>query len=72
MFDKVFKSLLILVLIAFLFIFYSTTQKGRFQPITHYEGSLGIFDTKNGVVYMLDLEKDEWTLIKPFTQNHPI
>ncbi len=72
MFDKVFKSLLLLVLVAFLFVFYLTTQKGRFQPITQYEGNLGIFDTKNGVVYMLDIENDEWTLIKPFTKNRPI
>ncbi len=72
MFDKVFKSLLLLFLVAFLFVFYSTTQKGRFQPITQYEGSIGIFDTKNGVVYMLDIENDEWTLIKPFTKNRPI
>ena len=72
MFDKFFKSALILVIIAFLFVFYSTTQKGRYQPITEYEGSLGIFDTQKGVVYMLDIENDQWTLIKPFTASKQI
>jgi hypothetical protein len=72
MFDKFFKSALILVIIAFLFVFYATTQKGRFQPITDYEGSLGIFDTQKGVVYMLDIENDQWTLIKPFTASKQI
>lgn len=40
--------------------------------MTQYEGNLRIFDTQNGIVYMLDIEKDECTLIKPFTRNRPI
>jgi hypothetical protein len=72
MFDKLFKLILIILLAAFLFIFYSTTQKGRYQLITQYEGSLGIFDTQQGVVYMLDIESDQWSVIKPFVPNRSI
>ena len=61
-----------MILAAFLFLFNATIQKGRFQPVTQYEGSLGIFDTQKGVVYMLDIERDQWTLIKPFTPSRPI
>lgn len=72
MFDKFFKLALIILTAALLFVVYSTTQKGRYQPITQYEGSLGIIDTQQGVIYMLDIESDQWTVIKPFVPNRAI
>jgi hypothetical protein len=69
MIDKVFKIGLLLTIIAFLLLFYSASQTDRYQIVTQYEGSIGIFDTRQGVLYMLDIEKDEWTVIKPFTSN---
>lgn len=69
MLDKIFKIGLLIAIGVFLAIFYSASQTDRYQVITQYEGSIGIFDTRQGVVYMLDIEKDEWSVIKPFTQN---
>ena len=71
MVDKIFKIGLLAAIAFFLFLYYTTAQQGRYQAITEYEGSLGIFDTQQGVVYMLDLESDEWTLIKPFSPSRP-
>jgi hypothetical protein len=72
MIDKIFKIGLLVAIMLFLFVYYSTTQKGRYEAITQYEGSIGILDTQQGVMYMLDIENDQWTLIKPFSTSRPI
>lgn len=69
MVDKIFKIGLLAAIAFFLFLYHTTAQQGRYQAITEYEGSLGIFDTQQGVVYMLDIESDEWTIIKPFSPS---
>jgi len=71
MVDKIFKMGLLVVLFLFLFLFYSSLQRDRYQVITEYEGNIGIFDTRQGVVYMLDVETDQWTVIKPFSPARP-
>ncbi len=72
MIDKIFKMGLLIVLIIFLVLFYSSLQKDRYQVLTEYEGSIGIFDTRAGVIYMLDIEKDQWSEIKPSTSSQTI
>ena len=72
MFEKVFKISLLIVLVVFLVIFYMSSQKGRYEVVTVYEGSVGIFDGQFGVLYLLDLETDQWTVIKPFSRSQPI
>ena len=71
MIDKIFKIGLLVAAVVFLLLYYSASLTDRYQIVTQYEGSIGIFDTRQGVVYMLDIEKDEWTVIKPFTSNRP-
>ncbi len=71
MIDKIFKIGLLIILTLYLFVFYTASQKDRFQVITQYEGNIGIFDTRQGVAYMLDMENDEWTVIKPFSPTRP-
>jgi hypothetical protein len=70
--DKIFKIGLLIVLILFLAVFYSASQNDRYQVVTQYEGSIGIFDAREGIVYMLDIENDQWSVIKPFTQRQAI
>jgi hypothetical protein len=72
MMDKIFKIGLLAAIALFLFFYHTAAQQGRYEAITEYEGSLGILDTQQGVVYMLDIESDEWTLIKPFSPTRPI
>jgi hypothetical protein len=72
MIDKIFKIGLFVVLMLFLLVFYSASQKDRYQVVTEYDGYMGIFDTRKGVVYMLNMENDEWTVIKPFTPSQSI
>ncbi len=72
MVDKIFKIGLLIAIIIFLVICVNATQKSRYEIVTQYEGSMGIFDSQLGVVYMLDLETDQWTLIKPFTRSQSI
>jgi hypothetical protein len=60
---------MLIAIIVFLVLFYAASQTDRYQAITQYEGSIGIFDTRKGVIYMLDIEKDEWTVIKPFAPS---
>jgi len=72
MFDKFFKITLIILLTTLLLILYASMQKGRYQPVTQYEGSLGIFDTQQGVIYMLDIETDQWSVIRPFVPTKAI
>ena len=71
MVDKIFKIGLLIAITVFLVLFSNASQTDRYQVVTQYEGSLGIFDSRQGVVYMLDIENDEWTVIKPFTSSHP-
>ncbi len=71
MIDKVFKIGILIAIIVFLLLFYNASLANRYQVITEYEGNIGIFDTRQGVVYMLDLDKDEWSVIKPFSPNRP-
>jgi hypothetical protein len=72
MMDKIFKIGLLIAVALFLYLYNSAAQMGRYQAITEYEGSLGILDTRQGVVYLLDIESDQWTLIKPFSPSRPI
>ncbi len=72
MFDKIFKTGLLIAIVIFLVICFTATQKSRYEIVTQYEGSMGIFDNQLGVVYMLDLETDQWTVIKPFTRSRSI
>lgn len=72
MIDKIFKVGLLIAIAIFLVICFSATQKERYEIVTQYEGSMGIFDNQLGVVYMLDLETDQWTVIKPFTRTRSI
>ena len=72
MMDKIFKIGVLIAVALFLYIYNSAAQLGRYQAITEYEGSLGILDTRQGVVYLLDIENDQWTLIKPFSPSRPI
>lgn len=72
MVDKIFKIVLLAAILAFLILYHTAAQQGRYQAITEYEGSLGIIDTQQGVVYMLDIESDEWTLIKPSSPSRPM
>jgi hypothetical protein len=72
MMDKIFKIGLLIAVALFLYLYNSAAQMGRYQAITDYEGSLGILDTRQGVVYLLDIESDQWTLIKPFSPSRPI
>ncbi|HET6364946.1 MAG: hypothetical protein ACM30F_02190 [Nitrospirota bacterium] len=72
MIDKIFKIGLLIVLILLLAVFYSASQNDRYQVVTQYEGSIGIFDARAGVVYMLDIENDQWSVIKPFTPRQAI
>lgn len=67
MLDTVFKIGILIAIAVFLVLFFSASQIDRYQVITQYEGSIGIFDSRQGVVYMLDIEKDEWSVIKPFS-----
>jgi hypothetical protein len=69
MIDRIFKIGVLLAIIVFLVLFYAASQTERYQVITQYEGSIGIFDTREGVVYMLDIEKDEWSVIKPLAPS---
>ncbi len=71
MIDKFFKIGLLIAIMVFLAIFYTSSQNDHYQVITEYEGSLGIFDTRKGVVYMLDVETDQWTVIRPFSPSRP-
>jgi hypothetical protein len=72
MMDKIFKIGLLIAVVLFLYLYNTAVQNGRYEAITEYEGSLGILDTRQGVIYMLDIESDEWTLIKPFSPSRPI
>ncbi len=72
MIDKIFKIGLLIAIMLFLVICFNATQKSRYEIVTQYEGSVGIFDNQMGVVYMLDLETDQWTVIKPFTRSRSI
>ena len=72
MIDKIFKIGLLIAIMLFLVICFNATQKSRYEIVTQYEGSMGIFDSQSGVVYMLDLETDQWTVIKPFTRSRSI
>lgn len=72
MIDKIFKIGLLIAIMIFLVICFNATQKNRYEIVTQYEGSMGIFDSQLGVVYMLDLETDQWTVIKPFTRSRSI
>jgi hypothetical protein len=69
MVDRIFKIAVVIAIVVFLILFYAASQTDRYQVITQYEGSIGIFDTRQGVIYMLDIEKDEWTVIKPFAPS---
>jgi len=72
MIDKIFKIGMLIAAALLLYLYNSAAQMGRYQAITEYEGSLGILDTRQGVVYLLDIESDQWTLIKPFSPSRPI
>jgi hypothetical protein len=72
MIDKIFKIGLLILLMLLLAVYYSASQQDRYQVVTEYEGSIGIFDARSGVVYMLDIESDQWSLIKPFTPRQTI
>ena len=72
MIDKIFKIGLLILLMLFLAVYYSASQKDRYQVVTEYEGSIGIFDTQAGVVYMLDIENDQWSVVKPFSPRQTI
>ncbi len=71
MVDKIFKIGLLVAIAVFLLLYYSASLTDRYQVVTQYEGSIGIFDSRQGVLYMLDVEKDEWSVIKPFVPNRP-
>lgn len=71
MFDKVFKVCVIAVLILSLLALYELARKDRYQVVTEYEGSVGIFDTRKGVLYLLDYDSDRWTVIKPLEPVQP-
>jgi hypothetical protein len=72
MIDKIFKIGLLIAIMIFLVICFTATQKNRYEIVTQYEGSMGIFDNQLGVVYLLDLETDQWTVIKPFSRSRSI
>jgi hypothetical protein len=72
MMDKIFKIGLLIAASLFLYFYNAAAQIGRYQTVTEYEGSIGILDTRQGVVYMLDIESDQWSLIKPFSPSHPV
>ena len=57
MLDTVFKIGILIAIAVFLVLFFSASQIDRYQVITQYEGSIGIVDSRQGVVYMLDIEK---------------
>ncbi len=71
MIEKIFKISLVVILLLFLAVFYSYTQNNRYEVITEYEGSIGVLDTRKGVVYLLDLDTDQWTVIKPLAPTRP-
>ncbi len=72
MVDKIFKMGMLIASIIFLIFFYFAVQKDRYQVITDYDGYMGIFDSRKGVVYMLEMDTDQWTVIKPFTPSQSI
>ena len=72
MIDKIFKIGALIMLVLFLAVYYTSVQNNRYQAITEYEGSIGIFDTRQGVAYMLDIQNDEWTIVKPFTPTRTL
>jgi len=58
--DNLFKALLIIILVAFLYLYYQNSEVGRYSR--HGEGRLMVLDTKTGKLYVYSLQKDKITL----------
>ncbi len=52
MFEKIYKSLLLLVAVGFLFSFYLYVQNARYQRIGNDGGTVFTLDTRTGDVYV--------------------
>jgi len=56
--DNLFKALLIIILLAFLYLYYQNSEVGRY--IRYGEGGyLRVLDTKTGQYYIYNTEKDK-------------
>jgi len=53
--DNLFKALLIIILVAFLYLYYENSGSGRY--IVYKEKGINLLDTKTGKVYYARLEK---------------
>ncbi len=53
--DNLFKALLIIILVAFLYLYYQNSEVGRYSR--HGEGRLMVLDTKTGKYYIYSNHK---------------
>ena len=56
--DNLFKALLIIILVAFLYLYYENSDNGRYINYRP-ESPLNILDTKTGKLYIYNSEKDK-------------
>jgi len=56
--DNLFKALLIIILVAFLYLYYENSDSGRYIKYGT-EVRLRVFDTKTGQYYIYNSEKDK-------------
>jgi len=54
--DNLFKALLIIILVAFLYLYYESSNNGRY--INYSENGFNLLDTKTGKVYVSSTDKN--------------
>jgi len=54
--DNLFKALLIIILVAFLYLYYENSENGRY--IKYSEAGLNVLDTKTGELYVHSEDHD--------------
>jgi len=54
--DNLFKALLIIILVAFLYLYYENSENGRY--IKYYEVGLNVLDTTTGELYFHSEDRD--------------
>jgi hypothetical protein len=60
--EKIFKSIVLLGMFVFLFLYYQNTQNNRFQ-LKESEGQTSVFDTRSGSLYVAMPRKDNSKLV---------
>ena len=55
--DNLFKSLLIIILVAFLYLYYENSGSGRYIDYSKIKGQVSLLDTKTGKVYFYGIDR---------------